>query len=341
MKKKIALVVLLFAALLALRLFWFTHRKSNREAPVVHTNLITSVIASNRMSPPVANVAQFDLIQQPSKDATDTEKWAWWNQMDKQDPFFQYKMPIAFFGKVVDEAGNPITGADIEFSWTDLSSEGTSQNKATSDGSGCFSLIGAVGKRLSVQVHKANYKNIFSNNRDGFEYAMFAYANYYQPDSNNPVKFVLRKNREAEPLLEYSEKRAEVEQGQSKQFTIGPNGTTLLFERMTNAPDKGGWVARVIVPNGGLALTTEEFPFEAPAEGYVDSITITNGTPKPPNWPYDFGAMMYFKTPQGYGRVMVRYIFNMDRMFVTSWFNPNNGSKNLEIDPTKIQTIYP
>jgi hypothetical protein len=105
---------------------------------------------------------------------------------------------------------------------------------------------------------------------------------------------------------------------------------------MTNAPERGGWISRVSVPGGGLALTTEEFSYEAPEEGYVDSMEITNATPKPPNWPCDYGAMLYLKTTQGYGRVMVRYITNMDRMFVTAWFNPNPNSRNLELDPAKV-----
>jgi hypothetical protein len=52
-------------------------------------------------------------------------------------------------------------------------------------------------------------------------------------------------------------------------------------------------------------------------------------------------SVLDVKTPKSFGCVMVRYISNMDRMFVTSWFNPDNGSRNLEIDPNKIQVVQP
>jgi len=192
-----------------------------------------------------------------------------------------------------------------------------------------------------MSITKSGYTKSLAHNKFSFNYGYFSDPYYHSPDPMNPVVFVMRKNHEAEPLVEYGEKRAEVQQGQSKLFTIGPNGATLLFERMTNAPGRGGWMARVSVAGGGLALTTDEFPYEAPEEGYVNSIEITNATPKPPNWPAFYGAMLYFKTSQCYGRVMVSYISNMDRMFVTSWYNPNSGSRNLEIDPAKLEIIKP
>jgi hypothetical protein len=272
--------------------------------------------------------------------ASRADRLSWELEQRKKDPYYEYKLPISFFGRVLDDQGQPVAGAGIGFVWVDLSSEGTSQRNVTSDQNGYFSLSGATGKTLTVAVSKEGYRAYYSSNQFGFDYSVMSSPSlYYRPDPMNPVIFVLRKNREAENLLEYDTRRVEVEQNQSKQFAIGPNDAILLFERMTNPPDRGGWIGRVSVPGGGLLLTTDEFPYEAPDDGYVDSIIITNGTPKPPNWPSDSGAMLYFKTQQGYGRVMVRYISNMSRMFVTSYFNPNSNSRNLEIDPSKIQIV--
>jgi hypothetical protein len=312
-----------------------TLRVTNLQATDTATS--SPVLAEVTTSLPITN------DQSPSMGVSKSEKWKWLREMIKKDRYFEYKAPISFYGKVVDDSGGPISGVSVGLEWTDANeATGASSRTVASDGNGLFSIEGVHGNGLSVNLAKQGYTKSLAQNCFSFNYGWFSDPYYHSPDSKNPVVFVMRKNKEAEPLIEYSEKRTEVQQEQSKQFTIGANGVTLVFERMTNdAPVKGGWISRVSVPNGGLQITTEEYPFEAPEEGYVDSITITNGTPKPPNWPSDSGAMMYFKTPQGYGRVLVRYISNMNRMFVTSWFNPNPVSRNLEVDPSKVQVFKP
>ena len=37
------------------------------------------------------------------------------------DPEYEGKQPINFYGKVIDESNQPITGATVIFVWTDLS----------------------------------------------------------------------------------------------------------------------------------------------------------------------------------------------------------------------------
>ena len=43
------------------------------------------------------------------------------------DPQYDWKQPINFYGKVVDENNQPVEGASADFSWTDLSPNGTSK----------------------------------------------------------------------------------------------------------------------------------------------------------------------------------------------------------------------
>jgi hypothetical protein len=35
-------------------------------------------------------------------------KWIWWNEQSARDPQFEWKMPISFYGKVVDESEHPL-----------------------------------------------------------------------------------------------------------------------------------------------------------------------------------------------------------------------------------------
>ncbi len=257
--------------------------------------------------------------------------------MSEKDRFFEYKMPISFFGRVVDDAGVPIPRAKIQFTWTDLSTAGTSKREVESDATGFFSLEGAVGKGLSIRVSKEGYKHYFTKNRFSFEYAMFADPKYHVPDRASPVVFMLRKNHEAEPLVVRENQEAELASGQSKSFAIGPHGAAVTVERLPNTIEgPRGWAARVSVPNGGLLVTTAEFPFEAPESGYTPSLEITAQTPKPPLWPGDNGAAFFVKTATGYGRIVVRNTPGMTWVYVSSYFNPKSESRNLEYDPAKV-----
>ncbi len=267
----------------------------------------------------------------PQRKSSDIEKWAWWREMSEKDRFFEYKMPISFYGRVVDDKGSPVSGAKMQCTWTDLSSNGTSKRDLESNANGFFSLEGATGKGLLIAVRKEGYKPYFSKNQFSFEYAMFADPNYHIPDKAHPVIFVLRKNRETEALIAHLNQEAELAPGQKKAFSIGPGDAAVLVERLPNIGNgPGGWAARVSVPGGGLVISTEEFPFEAPESGYSPVVEVTDKTPKPPTWSGDNGAAFFVKTPKGYGRITVRNTPGMSWVYVSSYLNPKPGSRNLE-----------
>ena len=78
--------------------------------------------------------------------------------MEEKDRYFEWKMPINFYGRVLDEINQPVGGATVKFTWTDLSPAGSSSAEVLSDGSGSFALTGKQGKRLVVDsVTKEGY----------------------------------------------------------------------------------------------------------------------------------------------------------------------------------------
>ncbi|MBK8478800.1 MAG: carboxypeptidase regulatory-like domain-containing protein [Opitutaceae bacterium] len=325
--------------------FWWVRARENPlpvVQPVAQKPVNTDAVDSQTLPKPLPPVNPEKMVQPPPRGASEAEQWAWWRAMSEKDRFFEYKMPISFYGRVVDEAGVPIAGAKIKFTWTDLSVAGTGKQETESDDAGLFSLGGAIGKGLVVQVGKAGYKHFITKNRFSFEYAMFADPKYHVPDRVNPVVFVLRRNREAEPLIVRENQEAELAPGQSKAFSIGPSGTTITVARQLSPNvDQRAWVGRVSVEGGGLALATDEFPFEAPENGYESSIVVDSQTPKPVIWQGDNGTAFFVRTPQGYGRVTVRNTPGMAWVYVSSYFNPKPGSRNLEFDPAKAITPKP
>src|SRR5262249_33218819 len=108
------------------------------------------------------------------------------------DPQYDWKQPINFYGKVVDENDVPVPDVSVNFTWNDLSPTGTSHASATSDENGLFSLTGQHGKRLSVTASKPGYYSAGDARAASFEYANPA-DGLFTPDPNNPVLLHLRK----------------------------------------------------------------------------------------------------------------------------------------------------
>jgi len=68
----------------------------------------------------------------------------------RADIDWDWKQPINFWGKVIDQSNAPVAGANVRLSWNDLSANGTSEFSMSTDGNGLFSLEGRHGKVLCV-----------------------------------------------------------------------------------------------------------------------------------------------------------------------------------------------
>ena len=128
-------------------------------------------------------------------------RWVWWKQMKERDPKFEWKMALNFYGKVIDQADQPVKGAKARFQWTDMSTRGTTESFAETDATGTFSLTGEKGKNLGVEISKQGYHAV-RDGRANFEYAAFFEPNYIEPDPNNPVIFrLIAKQGEPQRLI--------------------------------------------------------------------------------------------------------------------------------------------
>ncbi len=274
-------------------------------------------------------------LRQPPPDASDTEKWKWWHEMERNDPAFSFKIPMEFYGKVVDEGSNPVADAAIEFSWTTANAEGSLAKSTVSNGGGLFQLVGERGGTLVVNVRKEGYERSLTRNKFSFEYARFSDSTYHVPDASRPVIFILHKKRTAEPLVVRENQEREVAAGGTGTFPIA-KGVELVVKRPPSAGTRDDWNAQISIEEGELALALEEFPILAPETGYRPSWEINKDTPKPPVWHGDNGTAFYFKTAKGFGRIVVRNTPGMNWVYVSSYFNPNPGSRILEYDPGRI-----
>jgi hypothetical protein len=116
---------------------------------------------------------------------------------------------INFYGKVVDENGQPVAAATAHFEW-----DGTATNKnaldfsdvpkissdVTTDNEGLFSLTGKFGTQLDISVGKLGYYSSRTNrSAEYFKYSQPNLEDFlgvdevFKPNSNSPVLYFLRK----------------------------------------------------------------------------------------------------------------------------------------------------
>jgi hypothetical protein len=260
------------------------------------------------------------------------------------DPQYDWKQPINFYGKVVDENNQPVEGAAIDFKWTDLSPNGTSEFHTTSDATGLFSMVNQTGKRLSVTASKPGYYSAADARLASFEYANPA-DGLFTPDQNNPVVFHLRKKGAGVDLVtsQYGVKsyygvsvpvdgtpvRVDLLErksgGRDGQLIISK--TTPPYEKWKEATE---WSFRMEIPDGGFVAENDEFPFEAPESGFR-SVVQFDFQKGQTNWATMMQKDYYIKfgTPPRYGRLHLETLIEMQGARLTYAINPT-GSRDLE-----------
>jgi len=251
---------------------------------------------------------------------------------------------IEFFGKVVDENGNPVSGANVRFQATDLSKEGTSEYFTTSDQNGLFTLAGVKGKHLGVFVSKNDYHTLKSN-RTAFEYAAGGgQYGIFTPNLNNPVLFFLRKKKESVRLIERElqfKLRLDgtpvgVNLTSSRTAPLDESEVTMVYSASDlNAKRGYDWRFRVTVPNGGLVSAVGEFLLEAPEVGYLPFDEIHMAATED-RWQSSAGRTYFLKLKNGNYAITKIYVeTGGDRFVILEYYLNPTGSRDLEHDPKK------
>jgi hypothetical protein len=221
------------------------------------------------------------------------------------------------------------------------STNGTSEADTTSDGNGFFSLTERQGKRLYVDVSKQGYYSGGNSRGSAFEYANRA-DGLFTPDQNNPVVFHLRKKGQGEELIHGLQLFGFRTNGpvqyldllQAKN-TLTPPGdlAAQIMRGQRNTDAKFNWSVTISVPDGGLLQTNEEFMFEAPTDGYQQSIEVQMTT-NDLHWTAGVKMQFYFKSRNGsvYGRAAATIYPQYQKAAAIDmdyYVNPT-GSRNLE-----------
>ena len=332
-------LVAAIAGLIAFTVWRFWHQA---EKPITPT-ISSSDAIDQSTSKAQVNVAAADdntYAQISLKSRTREEAVKLWLERVEKDKKADWKVPIQFYGKVIDENSGPLPGANVRFQWTDLSHKGTAVAETASDSSGRFSLSGIQGKRLSVRVTKEGYYDSQNESYKSFEFSNPGEDIYYEPDSANPVLFQLRHRGIGAQLIKRSVKV--VLPGDGTDARIDLTGGKIAESGDLEVQAWKPWPPKKLLPHydwkvvlrindGGFVETPEEFAFEAPEIGYNESCQINMSATAGDAWRVSVEKTLYFAfgKPRKYGRLHFRTSANSHYIFIDYVLNPS-GSRNLE-----------
>ena len=172
MRRAVTLVLILLTLAFFLWLRWGRVRSGEQAtwasiAPGRSPLTISSPKTPNVQADPVG-------LQKPGgPDVSSDPRWAIVRQKDRVDRNWEWKVPINFYGRVVDVSDKPIPAARVDFSWTDLSPAGNSTGATLSGPDGVFTLEGKTGRVLQVDVSKDGFYKVRSERLKSFDYAGF------------------------------------------------------------------------------------------------------------------------------------------------------------------------
>lgn len=340
--------------IVALTIWRFSDRSTGERAEPAANNATPAGVAPQpQTTPRLSDQPSYEVPAGGAYTGLSDARWQWWEVMKKVDRSFEWKMPISFYGRVIDEDGRPVAGATVRFSWTDASARGSSDKIATSDADGRFSLVGETGKRLSVRVAKDGFHSSGGEGGQSFEYAAFFEDIYHRPDTSNPVTFQLIKKLDPEPIVarHLSQRTSydepcyfEIDRGILVQQPTAGAGLKFTFERSESPQGQPfDWTWKVEGVNSTLSAIADEFPQLAPEDGYVPSWE-TSQAASAPSFEQTGHARFYVRTAANtYARVEVEVAHPNarslgPRITVNSFLNPS-GSRNVDYDPDRPQSV--
>jgi hypothetical protein len=288
---KTAFIVVLIA--LAVAIGWWLSSPKKTPTPIVATPNPVPTVAPATTSPLIQSDTPPEIVQPHARTpylGLKDSRWIERRRLREEDAAYQWRTPIEFFGKVIDEQKQPVVGASIDVAWSGTvekyGGDGVGKRTLTSDANGMFTLAGVEGKGITVRVAKDGYHVPSESNMQWFEYAGFWEPTFIEPDRNKPVIFRLVKRPVAEPTLRVRQRSIPTAPSWAKNIdllaqpaeTSGGGDMTL---RIVRPPSPGyqnpfDWELKIEGTSGAeFVESKDEFMLRAPDHGYQKSLSMT------------------------------------------------------------------
>lgn len=258
-----------------------------------------------------------------------------------------YRTPINFYGRVLDQHGLPVPAANVNISANDKWNGPSSEYFRTTDAQGLFSITGIHGLTLVVRVTKSAYREIPRpygkvTSSGLFEYGLSS-KGPYRSSKEQPTIFTLHKIGNLEPLVKIAERNFRMARDGIPLFISldGKEGHQVVLRCWNKELERPegqrvyDWRLEISVPTGGLLLRKDNFAFNAPQYGYMpsDSIEMSASLPQG-EWRGSAERSYFFQFADGtYACAKLEMQAGGDHFVVwESYFNPKPDSTNLESD---------
>jgi hypothetical protein len=258
-------------------------------------------------------------------------------------------VPINFWGKVIDENDQPLSGVSVEIQTRHVqanilhAASALESTRRTTDASGLFAVTGARGDLLTVRSLRKEGYMLASSSLKSFGYNTSA---NHVPDENSPVTFRMWKQGIAEPLVTFH-----------KSFRVPVDNTPLSIDLLQGRIGEFGgksadlkisvgrgsdiaksdsrrfdWTVVIQAINGGVVQASEE-GLRAPEAGYQEPVHITNLSLEE-RWRASRRILVYFNSRDGqcFGRAVLDVIVPTSgpaAVVLDSTTNPR-ASRNLQ-----------
>lgn len=265
---------------------------------------------------------------------------------------------IAFYGRVIDQDGNPVAKAKIGGAtlYNDMLSHGKRDYDAMSDANGNFVFPSIKGKDFSCAPRKDGY--IYHAATGYIGYVLSQLAPMSERFVSNPAKpeiFRMWKIKGSEILLcdgsafylpasgELTFLDLKTGKHSSETGDIAFWCYYTVLPKDTSSEDrKIGWTFGVKVAGGGVIPTLNSLPYEAPTAGYEEEWRLyTDEASRTSRGMGGNGITFYFKTRnQEFGVINVHVLFDpidLASPVDCGWKINPSGSRNLE--PGKEQPL--
>jgi hypothetical protein len=267
-------------------------------------------------------------------------------------------VPINFFGKVVDQDGEPVAGVEVYASirlvkepLPGMIGDGFDTLTTVTGPDGTFSFLNKVGELLSIEkMEKRGYVGSMKIRTSNFWYYESP-SKRFQPDSSTPVMFKLWKLKGGEALQVVKTsfvfnvndglhgvdllKGRRPDSLQSTDFKVSMSAPVKV-----NAGQKYDWSFTIEGVGGGLIATDDDYMYSAPVSGYLPKIEVGFASTDPEWHAGIVGKKFYLKSRGGvvYARMelSVNRYHDLGRCFleVEAYVN-SNSSRNLECMPAR------
>ncbi len=267
--------------------------------------------------------------------------------------------PILFYGKVIDQNGNPVPAAEVEYSGNNIPWGGAARRQMKTDGKGEFKIT-TTGITLSVSVSKENYRSLLRrsdidpaeaaghpSSSDSFKYAKLFEPVVHRPDKARPVIFTLHQSGVLEPLIiDTGKDLIMAKDGSPLRVQLQPGNPKTVVELQCWTDDKArdaerhyDWRFKMTVSAGGLVERRGETAFTAPESGYdrqVFEYAMSKELVRN-QWKDEMEKSFFVRFEDNTYAILDVHMISGGGHFAVVGFrlNPKPGSRNLETAPPK------